>query len=602
MQMRDMRIPALREAYRSGGLTPAGLVEEILELSAAHAAHNLWITPPDRRALLAQARRLDAVRFEDKPLYGIPFVVKDNIDVAGVPTTAACSAFAYTPTESAPVVQALLDAGALFVGKTNLDQFATGLNGTRSDYGVCRNAFDPAYLAGGSSSGSAVALALGVCSFSLGTDTAGSGRVPAAFNNLIGLKPTRGVLSTRGVLPACRSLDCVSIFSLDSVDARTVFDLTAGFDPQEPFSRPQQLGPLPGFGVSGLKIAVPQPGQLEADCDVETLAAFARAVDCLVEAGAETVEIDIAPFLDAALLLYEGPWVAERYVAIRDFFDAQPERVHPVVREIIGRGSLYSARDSFEARYQLAGLCRLAETALAGCAALLLPTTPVLYTIDAVLADPVATNTRLGRYTNFVNLLDLCAVAVPAGHRENGLPVGVTLLAPAFADRFLLGLAAQLQPALAPVAGRGIAAVPPFTPATEAPEGSYALALVGAHMQGLALNHELTSRGARFLQRTLSAPRYRFYVLEGRVPRPGLVSVATGGARIETEIWAIPAAALGSFLAGIPAPLGLGKVMLDDHREVIGFICEASGVEGAREITELGGWRAWLAEKNLKTA
>ncbi|MGQ9862690.1 MAG: allophanate hydrolase, partial [Thiobacillaceae bacterium] len=495
-----MRIAALAAAYRNGSLTPSLLAEELLAAVPTFDDHHIWIVPPARASLLARARELEAAGMDGKPLWGIPFVVKDNIDVAGLPTSAACKAFAHPAEATAPVVQALLDAGAMLVGKTNLDQFATGLNGTRSDYGICRNAFDPAYIAGGSSSGSAVAVALGLASFSLGTDTAGSGRVPAAFNNLIGLKPTRGLLSTRGVLPACRSLDCVSVFALDSADARAVFDVACGFDADDPYARADRGGPLPGFGAAGLRIAVPRAGQLETDCDADALAAFARADEALREQGAQRVEIDITPFLEAALLLYEGPWVVERYVAIRSFFDANEAALHPVVRGIIAKGKSFTASDVFEAEYRLMALRRAAESALAGCDALLLPTAPTHHTVEAMLADPVAANTKLGRYTNFVNLLDLCAVAVPAGTRGNGLPVGVTLLAPAFADRFLLGLAAQLQPLLNETCGRDVAPVPAFEAATEAPDGSYALAVVGAHMSGLALNHELTSRGARFMR------------------------------------------------------------------------------------------------------
>jgi allophanate hydrolase len=600
--MRDMRIAALRAAYADGSLTPTRLVEDLLHAGGVHADRNIWILPPEREALLQRAAELEQTGRAGRPLWGIPFAVKDNIDIAGLPTTAACKAFAHTADASAPVVQALLDAGAILVGKTNLDQFATGLNGTRSDYGICRNAFDPAYLAGGSSSGSAVAVALGLASFALGTDTAGSGRVPAAFNNLIGLKPTRGLLSTRGVLPACRSLDCVSVFALTAADAEAVFDVCAVFDAGDAYARPARSGPLPVNDLTGMRIAVPRAGVLEADCDAAALAAQARAIDALTAQGTVPVEVDIGPLLEAALLLYEGPWVAERYAAIRTFFDATPEAVHPVVRAIIARARDYDARAAFEADYRLMTLRRAAESIWQGCDALLLPTSPTHYTVDAVLADPIATNSRLGRYTNFVNLIDLAAIAVPAGQGGTGLPVGVTLLAPAHADRFLLSVAARLHAALNATCGCGIARVPEPAASTAPPPGSYALAVVGAHMSGLPLNHELTARGARFLRRTRTAPAYRFYAMEGRIARPGLVAVAAGGGAIEAEIWAIPADALGGFLAGIPAPLGLGRLMLEDGSEVIGFICEPGRLGAARDITALGGWRAYLAEKQLKSA
>ncbi len=600
--MRDMRIDALAAAYQDGSLTPGRLVEELLAANTGFDDHNIWILPPDAAALRARAAELEAAGPAGKPLWGIPFAIKDNIDVAGLPTTAACKVFAHTAEATAPVVQALLDAGAMLVGKTNLDQFATGLNGTRSDYGVCRNAFDPDYLAGGSSSGSAVAVALGLASFSLGTDTAGSGRVPAAFNNLVGLKPTRGLLSTRGVLPACRSLDCVSVFALTAADAHTVFEQCAVFDAGDSYARPQRPGPLPVNELAGVRIAVPRPGVLEKECDADALAAHQRALAALTAQGAVAVEVDVTPLLQAALMLYEGPWVAERYAAIRTFFDATPEALHPVVRGIIARARDYDARAAFEADYTLMALRRATEPVWQACDALLLPTAPTHYPINAVLADPIATNSKLGRYTNFVNLLDLAAVAVPAGQGATGLPVGVTLLAPAFADAFLLSLAARVQPALNTKCGRNIAPVPAALPQTVAPPGSFALAVVGAHMSGLPLNHELTSRGARFLRRTRTAPGYRFYAMEGKVARPGLVAVTRDGAAIEAEIWAMPEAALGSFLAGIPAPLGLGKVQFEDGSDVIGFICEPGKLGPARDITALGGWRAYLAEKSLKSA
>jgi allophanate hydrolase len=599
--MIDMRIPALRTAYRNGSLTLFDMIDHLLNIHSETLAHHAWISPPDREALLAQARDLETRNPDRNPLWGIPFAVKDNIDIAGWPTTAACRAYTRTAAVTAPVVQALLDAGAILVGKTNLDQFASGLNGTRSDYGICRNAFDPAWIAGGSSSGSAVAVALGMASFSLGTDTAGSGRVPAAFNNLVGLKPTRGLLSTRGLLPACRSIDCMSIFALDSADASTVLELTAGFDAADPYSRGSLPGPLEGFGMAGLTIGIPHAGVLEGDCDSAGLAAFARAAEFVRQSGARLVEIEITPFLDAAHLLYGSARIAERYVAIREFFDLHADAIHPVVRDIIAAGEHYTASQCHESEYALAALRRNAELALERCDALLLPTTPAHYRVDEILADPITTNNRLGTYTNFVNLLDLCAVAVPAGLRSDGMPVGVTLLAPAFSDRFLLGLSAEMQPALNEFVGCSIARLEAYVPKRVAPAGSLTIALVGAHMQGLALNHEMRSRGAYFMKHTRTSPRYRLYVLEGTIPRPALVAVAGDGAAIDTELWAMPESEVGSFLAGIPSPLGLGKIGLEDGSEVIGFICELGKLGKAEDITRLGGWRAWLAETSHRS-
>ncbi|PZP54717.1 MAG: allophanate hydrolase [Azospira oryzae] len=519
-----------------------------------------------------------------------------SIDLAGVPTTAGCPAFAYIPGHSATVVQRLIDAGAIPIGKTNLDQFATGLNGTRSPYGTCRNPFDPAYISGGSSSGSAVAVAVGLASFALGTDTAGSGRVPAAFNNLVGHKPSCGAISRRGVVPACRSLDQVSIFALTATDAERVLAVAVGYDVEDPYS---QLLPPYGFDfgrATSFRFGLPRVGDLEFFGDVEAERLFSAAVARMERLGGKAVAIDIAPFLEAGRLLYDGPWVAERYHAIQAFFDTRPDEVIEPVRSIIATGKRFGAADAFAAQYRLRELASRCAEVWRDIDVLLLPTTPTIYSIEEILVDPIRLNSRLGYYTNFVNLLDLSATAVPAGFRSDGLPWGVTLIALRGQDGPLLHLAARMQVDL----GGRLGATPHPVPALDLvdllPCGQVQVAVVGAHLSGLPLNHQLTDRGARLVQSTRTAPLYRLYALpDGE--RPGLVRVEKNGAAIECEVWEMPLERFGSFVIGINAPLGIGHVTLEDGREVCGFICEATGVRDALDITRYGGWRAWLGAK-----
>jgi len=591
---RSLDIASLRRAYLAGGLSPVALLEEVLARLEGEDAHHIWIERLPREAVLAYARALEGRDPAELPLYGIPFAIKDNIDLAGTPTTAACPAFAYRPEQSAHVVQRLIDAGAIPLGKTNLDQFATGLNGTRSPYGACRNAFDPDYIAGGSSSGSAVAVALGQVSFALGTDTAGSGRVPAAFNNLVGLKPTRGLLSTRGVVPACRTLDCVSIFALHAADAEAVLAAAADYDPRDAQARPgRPEAPFP----PRFRFGVPRADQLAFFGDDAGAKLFAEAVGRLEGLGGRAVTIDFSPFLEAARLLYEGPWVAERYAAIRDFFDTRAEDVLPVIRTIIGQGRDFDAAQTFSGFYRLAELRRAAEAVMASVDLMLTPTAGRIYTIEALQADPIRRNSELGYYTNFMNLLDFAAVAVPAGFTPGGLPFGVTLFAPAFRDRALLALAARLHAALGGTMGATGWPLPTVD-VPEPREGIIEVAVAGAHLEGLPLNGQLTGRGAWLVERTRTSPDYRCYALAGGPPfRPGLIRVDEGGAAIEVEVWAVPAEQFGSFVAGIPAPLGIGRVTLEGGREVSGFICEPRGIEGAEDITAFGGWRAYLASR-----
>ncbi|MEW5965774.1 MAG: allophanate hydrolase [Pseudomonadota bacterium] len=592
----DFTIPTLRQRYQSGELTPLALVDALLVRLAGEDTHRIWISRLDADALRAYAKNLAGRDIASLPLYGIPFAIKDNIDLAGLPTTAACPEFAYTPSRHATVVARLIDAGAIPLGKTNLDQFATGLNGTRSPYGACRNAFDPDFISGGSSSGSAVAVALGLASFSLGTDTAGSGRVPAAFNNLVGHKPSCGALSTRGVVPACRSLDAVSIFALTAEDAERVLAVAAGFDAEDEYSRPLaphgfDFGRAPAF-----RFGVPMQKDLEFFGNAEARKLFGEAVQRMQALGGTPVEIDFAPFLDTARLLYGGPWVAERYLAIRDFFDAQSDTVFPPVREIIGGGRDYSAADTFAHLYRLRAMKRVCDAVWDTVDVMLTPTAGTIYRVDDMEADPIRLNANLGYYTNFMNLLDLAATAVPAGFQADGLPFGVTLIAPPHQDAPLLHLASRMQQARGGTLGATGHALPAAESLEVLPGGQVRVAVVGAHLSGLALNSQLTGRGTRLVAVTQTAPKYRFYALpDGK--RPGLIQVAGEGAAIACEVWEMPVDKFGAFVAGIPAPLGIGKVELANGTVVNGFICEGLGVADAQDITSYGGWRNWLAAR-----
>ena len=597
---RCLALADLAAAYRERRTTPRAVIEELLARIAAHADLGIWITLLPRERVLEQADLLAGRDPASLPLYGVPFAIKDNIDLAQVATTAACEAFAYTPSQSAPVVQRLIDAGAIPIGKTNLDQFATGLVGTRSPYGVCRNSFDPEYISGGSSSGSAVAVALGLASFALGTDTAGSGRVPAAFNNLIGLKPTCGRLSARGVVPACRTLDAVSILALTVEDAALICRIAEGFDARDPYSRrPTEPARLAGFARGPFRFGVPGREQLQFFGNDDYARLFADAVGHLERLGGQPVAIDFAPFLETGQLLYQGPWVAERYIVAEPLLKTNPDALLPVTRQIIGGGASLSAADAFRAQYRLQELRRTTEQAWLQIDVLLTPTAGTMFRIAEVQADPLRLNSQLGIYTNFVNLLDLAAVAVPAGITGAGLPFGVTLAAPAWSDYLLLQLAARLHrssPATLGALPLALGPAPAFDWA--ALTHGIAVAVCGAHLQGLALNHQLIERGAVLLERTVTTPSYRLYALPGGPPyRPGLVRVATQGAAIEVEVWSMPSAAFGSFVAGIPAPLAIGTLTLGDGREVSGFLCESFAVGDAQDISAYGGWRAYLASR-----
>jgi allophanate hydrolase len=587
----------LAAAYRAG-LKPSVLFAHLHERAVADT-HHAWISLLPKEKLLAMAVALDQSSPDELPLYGVPFAIKDNIDLAGLPTTAGCPDYSYSPERNAFIVEKLMAAGAIPLGKTNLDQFATGLNGTRSPYGACRNAFKPDYISGGSSSGSAVSVADGQVSFSLGTDTAGSGRVPAAFNNLVGLKPTCGVLSSSGLVPACRSLDSISIFALTAADAGLVFSVVQGFDAADAYSRPLQPHGRRFQAGSPFRFGVPRSDQLAFFGDAENPALFADAVARLSALGGEPVELDFSPFLETARLLYGGPWVAERYHAIKDFIERRPESVFPVTREITLAGARASAVEAFDAQYRLKSLKRQCDEAWQTVDLFITPTAGSHPAIAVVQADPIRINSELGYYTNFMNLLDYSAVAVPAAMRSDGLPFGVTIFAPAYQDLPLLELAARWQENTSltlGATGQAITASPVSIKGI--PDGMVKVAVCGAHLSGLPLNWQLTERGGRMIAAVRSAPEYRFYALHGGPPlRPGMVRVEEGGNKIEMEIWELPAANFGSFVAGIPAPLGIGKVRLEDGSQVSGFVCEGLGLVGGEDITDFGGWRAWLAQR-----
>jgi allophanate hydrolase len=585
-------IQRLLAGYRDGSQDPQEVVARAYE-RARSASQPAWISLVQWRAVTALLERLRAAP-RDLPLYGVPFAIKDNIDLEATPTTAACPAYAYVPQRSAFVVERLIAAGAIPIGKTNMDQFATGLTGTRTPYGACASVADPRYVSGGSSSGSAVVVADGTVPFALGTDTAGSGRVPAAMNAIVGLKPSIGRLSTSGVVPACRSLDCVSILTADVADAARVLDVAGGPDPGDPYSRvsaPAGAADRLAWGAAGARLAVPRAGTLEFFGDTVSARAWERARERAVALGWELEEIDFGSFAEAARLLYDGPWIAERYAAVGAFIAAHRAEVDPAVREVIMRGREVGAVEAFEGAQRLAELRAATRAVWEHADALLVPTAPTLFTAAEIAEEPFARNAQLGTYTNFVNLLDLCAIAVPAGAREDGLPFGVSLIAPAGAERALLTLAGRWRDEQ-PGSARDTA------------EDTVALAVVGAHLSGEPLNHQLVALGARRLETTRTAPTYRLFELPGAVPaKPGLVGGGTPtGDGIEVEIWELATASFGRLVASVPPPLAIGTVTLADGRLVKGYLCEADAVAGAREITEHGGWRAYRAAAGLADA
>jgi allophanate hydrolase len=558
------------------------MAEAAIATDHHHADPAIWITRLPDDQIRAAAAKLAEAGPEQKPLWGLPFVVKDNIDVAGLPTTAACPDFSYIPERSAPTVQRMLEAGALLLGKSNLDQFATGLVGVRSPYGTPRNVFDPKRVPGGSSSGSGAAVAAGIVPIALGTDTAGSGRVPAAFGNIVGLKPTLGSLSSVGMVPACRSIDTISVFAQSVDQALAVQRVISGYDPADPYSRHPPIGYLRRAAVpKGFRLGVADVGGLcdtaESDMYAAACASFARRVD-----------VDLAPFLRIAQLLYNGPWVAERTAALRDIVRSRPDSLHPITRRILEGGFDRLTVDAFDAFHLLAQARRRAEEMFRAVDALLLPTTPFCPTLAELEADAITPNSRLGRFTNFANLCDLAVIAVPGGFAPDGRPVGVMVIGPAWSEGRLAGIADLLHRSATDRVGATTLKLPEAAQADALQGDEIALFCIGAHMSGLGLNWQLTDLGGRFVRAASTIPSYRLFALG---ERPGLLR-AEGGGAIAGEVWALPAAAIGPLLRRVPAPLGFGEVLLQDG-PCLGFLAEAAGVAGATEITAYGGWRAW---------
>ncbi len=589
-------ITSLHKVYETG-VTATEVITECYRRIRDHDVTGVFLYLMEEASALEEAHKIGAFDPVKYPLWGIPYVVKDNVDVGGLPTTAACPAYEYEAEKDAFVVARLREAGAIMIGKTNLDQFATGLVGLRTPYPVPKNAIDPKIVPGGSSSGSAVAVAMGLASFSLGTDTAGSGRVPAALNNIVGLKPTLGALSTRGVVPACRTLDTISIFALTVEDAYNIFKATAEYDPSDAYAQlipAQDLAELP----PSFMVGVPCAKSREFFGDAVQEASFEHTLTIIEEFGGTIQELDFTPFYDVANMLYEGAWVAERHAVVETLMNEQPDALYPVTKEVIGKAVGLSATDAFRGIYKLQELKRQVAPFLKSIDLLCVPTIPTFYSLKDLEEDPIGPNSRLGTYTNFVNLLDLCGIAVPVSTRSDGRPGSVTLLAKTGEDGFIASLASRLHQHSNVSLGATDWPLPaPSELLSTISRDRVLIAAVGAHMSDPPLNCDLVKLGCQFQRPAKTAPNYRLYSLAGGPPfRPGLMRDVRGEA-IDLEIWSLPKGQLGEFLIGIPAPLGIGTISLSDGTEVKGFICEAYGLENATDITEFGGWRNFLASE-----
>ena len=593
MKQLQFDIPSLHAAYRNG-LAPEAVVAEVFRRIDDVADPGIFICLEDRDKIAEAVADLGSFDSARMPLWGVPFAIKDNIDAVGLPTTAGCPAFAYTPDEDAFCLARLREAGAILIGKTNLDQFATGLVGVRTPYPIPKNAIDPALVPGGSSSGSAVAVAHGIVSFALGTDTAGSGRVPAGLNNIVGLKPSLGSVSNTGVVPACRTLDTVSVFALNVGDANRVHQQISCFDPADPYARRtpiRSIGPAP----ASFRVGIPDEKTRQFYGDTIQAQSFESTLDSLADIGAEFIPINFEPFYEVADLLYSGAWVAERDTVLQELMQSKPDAVHPVTRQVVEVAHQFSATDAFRHFYRAAKLKADLKSTLEEIDLLCVPTTPTFYSTEDLREDPIGPNTALGTYTNFVNILDLCALTVPVKDRLDGKPGSITLIAPAGRDGNLADIGHVLHERAEVNAGATTWPVTKTAAEAAAANDEIELAVVGAHMTGLPLNTELTRLGARFLEKNRTAPYYQLYALAGGPPyRPGLIRDDNGDA-IEIEIWAMPKQHFGTFMEGVPQPLGIGSLDLADGRKVKGFICETAGLNGAEDITSYGGWRNYMA-------
>src|SRR5580704_17639661 len=591
-------LKTIARLYQSGEATPHDVLTAVLERIAAYPDPAVWIHRLPAEAIFAQVRaverRWDAG--EQLPLYGVPFAIKDSIDLGGVPTTAACPAYSYVPERSATVVKTLLDAGAIAVGKTNLDQFGTGLAGDRSPYGACRNVFNPEFISGGSSSGSGVGVAAGLVSFALGTDTAGSGRVPAAANNVVGFKPASGLLSTAGMVPSCASLDCISFVTLTVEESHFLYSVARG-----------QEAASVGDGRPGI-FAAPADAALDFCGDDERAKIFSRSLKQLEQSGARRIAVDFDPFRDAGLLLYGGPWVAERLAALEGFMAAHSEEMYPVTRTIIAGGSQYRAVDVFRAQQQLKSLRESCLRIFDEAEVLIVPTIPTLPKLADVQADSILWSRRLGTYTNFANLVGLSALAVPAAFTSGGLPAGITLLAPPGRERRLceIGMAWQRQCDL-PLGATGnrLPAVPSRSSSnpSAAPDGYVRVSVAGAHLKGEPLHPALCRFGAQFVRDCRTAAKYRFYAfLNLNPPRPGLLQTVDRGGSVAVEIYDEPLEGFGRLVASVAPPLAIGTVELEDGETVKGFLCESCVAGHARDITDFGGWISFRSQSSPKSS
>lgn len=590
----NMTIPEIHQAY-SKGTTPMQVIQTVFSKIAEVNDPGIFITLFDQEDVEKAAQTLG--EFDPSmPLWGIPFAIKDNIDAEGYETTAGCPEYAYAPDKDAFVVAELKKAGALLIGKTNLDQFATGLVGVRTPYGAPLNSIDPKIVPGGSSGGSGVTVGHGIVSFSLGTDTAGSGRVPAALNNIVGLKPTLGALSATGVVPACKSIETVSIFALTVGDAYTAFQVANAYDEKDSYAR-KIKNLILSQPATGLKIGIPSKSTIKFMDDAVQEKSFYDSISILKDQGYQIVEIDFAPLYDVAEMLYYGAWVAERYTVIEDLLKTKPDAILPVTKKIISLAENLSSADAFRGFYKLKELARIAEAELSNVDLLCVPTIPTFYSVKDLEADPVTPNSNFGTYTNFVNLLDMCGIAVPTPAREDGRPGSVTLLAGKDEDALVASIATSLETAGTRNLGATDQLFNTEIELNESPKTTLTIAVCGAHMDGLPLNKDLISRNAIFKSKAVSAPSYKFYALAGGPPkRPGMVRCEAGkGGNIEMELWDMPLEHFGSFMATIPHPLGIGSVELIDGSFVKGFICEAAGTDGADDITELASWRKFIS-------
>ncbi len=595
----SLDLTTLGKAYATGELTPARVVNAIYDRIEARGDDHVWTYLVPRATVLRAAVELEAAGHDGRPLWGIPFSVKDCNDIVGLPTTNGLKEAAYVAHSSGQALDRLFEAGALLIGKTNMDQFGIGLVGMRTPYGACSSVFDERYISGGSSSGSGVSVAAGLSSFSIANDAAGSGRVPAGFNNIVGIKPTPGLVSNACVSGGgcVKTIETLSVFSLTVEDGMSVLKLMAGYDPSYPFSKPEaddvQLAPVappPRF-----RFGVPAGDALRFFGDAEAERLFGEAVERLIAMGGEKVEVDFTPFEETQRILYDGPWISERALSLDSVLEKYRDAIHPVTRQILSKSGSFNAIDTFAAIHRIAELKRDTRAVWKDIAVLMVPTTPTIYTKEEIAANPIELNSKLGIYTNFVNLMGLCGIAVPNGFRKDGLPLGVTFLAPGFEEARTAGIAATFHKAT----GLKLAKFDnpyPEVVAQPLPEGYREIAVVGAHLSGMPLNHELVERGGFFRRSTATSSDYRLYALTAAVPaKPGLIR-AESGAPIAVEIWALPVAGFGDFISRIPAPLGVGKLTLDDGSKVTGFLCESAAIGGQPDITGYGGWRAYCAQ------